>query len=54
VKNELEIMWKEAVIDCLVFHFNIYLKGVEKIKKNLTKCFERELSREPSEYESEA
>jgi hypothetical protein len=54
VNNELEVMWKEAVIACLVFYVNIYLKGVEKTKKILTKCFERELSREPSEYEPEA
>jgi len=29
-------------------------EGVEKTKKIITKCFERELSREPSVYEPEA
>jgi hypothetical protein len=36
VNNELEIMWKEAVIACLKFYLNIYLKGVEKNKKKFS------------------
>jgi hypothetical protein len=37
VNNKLEIMWKEAVITCLKFHYNIYLKGMEKTIKILSR-----------------